>query len=121
MATTYQRHTLGELITRLRELPADAEVDGLGDEVDSYRGYYERNAIYPARDNIQNPHVLAEKYAAQIGKPTVGWKGGDFRVADDQLVYLAQEGDTGPAIIGLRQNPFTKVYEPVLLAEDWHF
>lgn len=118
MNKTYKRHTLGELIEALRALPANAMVHGLDLDVDSYRGYYDRNAIAPGPS--VNAHDLADTYTKQIGNLTHGYKGGEYSVKADELVYYASYGDTGPSIIGLEASD-DGFYRPVLLAEDWRF
>ena len=47
MTSRYARMTLNDLVEALEALPENAGVSGLGDELDSYRGYYERTAIEP--------------------------------------------------------------------------
>ena len=122
LPTVYKRHSLGELIEALRDLPGDTEVYGLTEEIFSYRGYYERPCIAPSREEeTHTARHLVETYSRQIGKEITGWKGGDYEVNPRELVYVASRGDTGPSIIGLRKNPFNDLYGPVLLAEDWHF
>jgi len=117
MTITYNTLTLGQLIEKLRELPPDAGVRGLGAEVDSYRGYYERNAIEPSGETIF-AHDLADRYADQIGKPIHGYKGGDYEVSSGENVYLADYGRTGPNICGLILNG--RVYEPLLVeVNEW--
>lgn len=115
---TYRRLTLGELITELRQL-GDATVEGLDGAVDSYRGYYERNATQPG-DWQESAAVLATEYRNQIGKPITGYKGGNHTVSADELVYYAGYGDSGPNIIGLEADE-TGVYRPVLLEQDGHW
>lgn len=111
---TYKPHTLGELITALQALPADAMVQGLGYSVDSYRGYYERNAIAPSPEIAVKAHDLAGGLVKEIDKPIHGWKGGEFLVDSGELVYLAAPGDIGPVIAGLTKNDAGN-YEPVLI------
>lgn len=117
--TTMKRLTLGDLVQELRNLPDGARVNGLGRSVDSYRGYYERNAIEPEWDNELPALALADMLEDDFGKAIWGWKGGHYHVSADEFVYLANPGDTGPVIIGLEFNPKTGIYEPVLLEEEW--
>lgn len=119
MSTTYERMTLGMLIRALRNLPEGARVRGLGFSVNSYRGYYERNAIGPNTHGALASR-LADIYEEQIGNPIEGYKGGDYNVSADELVYLADYGDTGPCIIGF-QEVESGLHEPVLLEQDYHF
>lgn len=115
---TYRRLTLGDLIEALDRL-GDATVEGLDGWVDSYRGYYERNATQPCSYQA-SAAVLASEYRSQVGKPITGYKGGDYTVSADELIYYAAEGETGPAIIGLEPSE-TGVYRPVLLGRDDHW
>lgn len=119
--TTYRVLTLRDLIDKLRALPQGAMVNGMGWQIDSYRGYYERNAVEPGEFAVP-PFAteLASSYENQIGKPIEGYKGGDYTVSDDELVYLAGDGDTGPAIIGF-ENVYLNTWRPVLLAESWRY
>ncbi len=75
---TYNQMTLGELIEALDRL-GDAKVRGLGEDIHSDRGFYERNAVDPDGSEIV-ARDLAHKYRSQIGKPIYGWKGGDYYV-----------------------------------------
>ncbi|MBF6358141.1 hypothetical protein IU449_26960 [Nocardia higoensis] len=114
---TYRRLTLGELIATLDQL-GDATVEGLDGLVDSYRGYYERNATEPCNYQ-ESATVLANQYREQIGKPITGYKGGDYTVDEGELIYYAAYGRSGPNIIGLEPTE-TSVYRPVLLEQDYH-
>ena len=116
----YHRMTLGALIDELEDLDrlGDPLVQGLDGTVRSYRGYYERNATTPCNSALA-ASVLVELYRSQIGLPITGYKGGDYTVDPDQLIYYADYGDTGPCILGLERGA-DGVYRPVLLAEDWH-
>jgi len=109
----YEQLTLGALIDALDEL-GDDYVRGLGREIDSYRGYYERNTIEPDPDEVNRARVLAEIYRKQIGKYIQGYKGGDYRVSTDENVYCAPYGATGPAICGFIRTD-DGVYEPLLV------
>lgn len=118
--TTYRRMTLGMLISALRDLPEGSRVQGLGTRIESYRGYYERNAIEPQALWELQADILADTYEEQIGKPTCGYNGGDFNVSADELVYRGDYGSTGPCILGF-QEVGSGLYEPVLLEPDHHF
>ena len=112
---TYKPLTLGELIEHLHSL-GDAKVSGLSGEVDSYRGYYERNATHYGK--TRKASKLAARYQAEIGKPIYGWKGGDYTVDSDELIYYAGRGDCGPQICGFELGA-GGVYRPVLVEEVW--
>lgn len=113
---TYKPLTLGELIDKLREL-GESDVRGLNGMVRSYRGYYERNATEPC-DWVRPASLLAEQYSDDIGKPITGYKGGDYVVAADELVYYASYGESGPQICGLERSD-DGVFQPVLCEEAW--
>ena len=114
----FKRMTLGELIAALRLLPEDAVVEGFHPEIFSYRGYYERNAVRKDEGYFNQAHVAARS----LQEPIHGWKGGDYTVQHDELIYLVDSvSDTGPCFIGLAQNAENGRYRPVLLEEDWHF
>lgn len=109
---SYEALTLGGLIDALTAL-GDADVRGLDGCISSYRGYYERNATEPCAF-IHSASALADWYRKEIGKDIYGWKGGDYTVSPDELVYYAGSGDCGPNIIGLERAE-DGVWEPVLL------
>jgi hypothetical protein len=112
----YEPMSLGELIARLEEL-GDALVRGLDGSVHSYRGYYERNCTEPSSDTLTGAS-LAKAYRGEIGKEITGWKGGDFYVSADELIYYADTGNTGPAICALEAEP-DGVYEVVAVVENF--
>lgn len=118
---TYNRMTLGELITAIRALPDESSVTGIDNSVHSYRGYYERNAIDRVSSATWNAEDLAADLAAEIGKDIHGYKGGDYSVDEDELVYLAGYDETGPCIIGLAETDIAGHYEPIVLSQDYHF
>lgn len=111
----YEALTLGRLIATLKSL-GDAQVRGLNGSIRSYRGYYERTSTEPNSDT-HSAKDLANWYQDQIGEPMFGYKGGDYTVDADELIYYAGYGDTGPNIIGLEKGS-DGVYELVLLGGD---
>lgn len=113
----YRPMTLNEFIRELENLPPEAEVSGFLPSVDSYRGYYERNAVAPERTTY-NAHLAADMLRDYLGRPTVGYKGGEYTVDGHQRVYLAGYGDTGPVIVGLEEEVPGK-YGLVTVAERW--
>jgi hypothetical protein len=112
----YEAMSLGELITKLKEI-GEAPVRGLDGEVDSYRGYYERNATTPC-DSLFPASTLANAYRSEVGKAITGWKGGEYTVSAGELIYYAQQGSTGPAICGLELGA-DGVYELVGVVENF--
>lgn len=113
----YEALSLGQFIELLESL-GSAPVRGFNGSIHSYRGYYERNATSPA-DYMLAADTLANAYRAEIGKPITGWKGGDYTVKADELLYYTQEGETGAAIAGLERAE-DGIYEPVgVTTEYW--
>lgn len=112
---TYTKMTLGDLIEALEALPKDAQVRGFQPYVESYRGYYERNALEPS--NYQaTAHAMASYLSNDVGKSITGYKGGDYNVSTREGVYLAAYGDLGPSFGGLEEVE-PGVYEPVLIED----
>ncbi|ANA86610.1 hypothetical protein PBI_CLUBL_112 [Gordonia phage ClubL] len=118
--TIYEPFTLGRLIKNLRDLPPDTEVRGLDGMVHSYRGWYERNATTPT-GLVRTAAELADFYQSEIGETMGGWKGGDYIISADELIYYADYGDSGPLIIGLEpvdHGGFMRsAFSPVLLTD----
>lgn len=114
----YETLTLGELIDELKRL-GSATVRGLGLEIDSYRGYYERNAIEPEPDTILPAATLAREYSNQIGKEITGYKGGDYNVSTRENVYLARYGATGPNIAGFVPDENGDYVPVVVDVNEW--
>lgn len=114
----YRTFTLGDLIDELNGLGV-ATVKGLGLEIDSYRGYYERNAIEPSPGVILPAATLAREYENQIGKEITGYKGGDYYVSANENVYLAGYGDTGPNIAGFVKDEDGDYVPVVVRVNEW--
>jgi hypothetical protein len=92
--------TLGELIISLRR-HGNLKMVGLGNELFSYRGHYERSAVLVSRDPIRASD-LADRYESQLGKEVMGYKGGDFIISADELVYVvSDERSTGNFVCDL--------------------
>lgn len=119
MSKIYKRMTLRELINALRALPEGAIVTGFDTDIESYRGYYERNAVEPDEGTIIPASLAAYELESQIGNSITGYKGGDYVISADELVYYASYGKTGPSIIGLESDG--DFYRLILLGEDYHF
>lgn len=113
----YEALSLGQFIALLESL-GNAPVRGFNGKIHSYRGYYERNATDPTTDMLP-ANDLAKAYRGELGKPIMGWKGGDYTVNASELIYHAEHGDTGAAIAGLERDD-DGVYEPVgIVTEYW--
>lgn len=114
---TYQILSLAEVIDLLRSLPEGSTVVGIDGLLHSDRGYYIRSASSPY-PWPKDAHDLAKDLQNQIGKPTVGWKGGDFTVSADLPVHVGEYGDTGPAIAGVEKTGENS-YEFFGISETW--
>jgi hypothetical protein len=73
----------------------------------SYRGYYERVAFEPVYPMPDDPHKDERRAGAMwlvardaLGQTFLGWKGGSYRMHAGSLVHLAEEGRTGPQVVG---------------------
>lgn len=112
----YETLSLQQFIDKLDEL-GDAQVRGLDGEIHSYRGFYERNATTPC-EAVRSARELAAAYRDEVGKEIYGWKGGEYTVRLDELIYYAQPGDTGPCLSALEPDE-DGVYEPVAVQGDF--
>ena len=88
--------SLGEIIERLKNEPADNRLAigfclGL-----SYRGYYECLAFKPAM-NVTVELMLIEAQRC-VGRTFDGYKGGEYEMTLDTECYLADWGECGPPI-----------------------
>lgn len=97
--------TLGKLTAILSNangtLPVVFDHGGSPGELHSYRGFYEDLSMEPREDKRLANELLAECRAA-YGKTFVGYKGGDYRMADDTPLWSAHYGRTGRAIVGAK-------------------
>lgn len=113
---TLKPFTFQGLIDHLATL-GDEPVRGLGYNVHSYRGYYDRPAITPEPEQEWPASTLVEWYTQDIGKTLYGWKGGEYPLRAIQWVYYAEDGDTGPYITGFES--INGAYQPILVEEAW--
>jgi hypothetical protein len=91
--------TLGGLIDRLSQLDPSTEIYGIGNP-HSYRGYYKDLAFELCSNKRTVTNILIEaKYC--LGRDFVGYKGGDFRMARDTLIWVANKGCLGEKIISI--------------------
>lgn len=94
--------SLGALLGALRELPQGSSLLGGISDPHSYRGYYERLAFTPAGE--EQPVEDAIRVASiALGATFTGYKGGEFRMNEHSLVYLASYGYTGEEVTGIEQ------------------
>lgn len=75
----------------------------------SYRGYYEDLALgYETGYSIGNKtrvQKLLDDAKACVGKTYTGWKGGDFTMELDSLLWVSNQGEnTGMKITGIKEE-----------------
>lgn len=83
--------TLGELISRLKEL-GNIDVDGFN-KPDSYRGYYTDLAFEPTHKKEQASNLL-EIAKECLGKKFYGYKGGEYTMTKITPVWFGFYGST---------------------------
>jgi hypothetical protein len=93
--------TLGGLISRLKELDPDMEMDGIC-RSHSYRGYYGDLAFESGeRKTVWKTLAYIEEC---VGRQYCGWKGGNFYMDEDTPIWIANEGSTGVCIISINND-----------------
>jgi len=97
--------TLGKLIAALEAAPQDAvvklDVGGFPSDPHSYRGYYEDLSF--ESDEGEPPTVAAFLATCRDvhGRTLTGYKGGDFLMGDDAVLWVARYGQSsGLAMTG---------------------
>ena len=81
---------LGELITKLENLPPETLVwPGLG-EAHSYRGFYDQISFEPEGSMPASEALIKAK--AEIGSTHTGWGGGEFYYDESTPVNFAEMG-----------------------------
>lgn len=106
--------TLGELIRLLEKKDAKLSVrfafcNVACGELESYRGYYEDLSVQPAfpgsKPVYETVGDLLNALRGAIGKEYTGYKGGEFAMHDETLLWVAEYGHSGStAITGLSKN-----------------
>ena len=91
--------TLGEVIARLKELPPDLIIKGLGD-LDSYRGYYSDLAFGPDERGRTVERLLGE-CTDSMGKVFYGYKGGEYPMHALTPLWVAPYGHCGLKLIAI--------------------
>ena len=97
--------SIGELIEIIERLdkPLDVMVNGFflakDSELCSYRGYYYHLCLVPKLEstdydnNLMNTDDLLKMLKASIGETYTGYKGGEFDMDSDTLLYTAEDSD----------------------------
>lgn len=99
---------LGEVIQRLAAENGDLVLPYGIEHPHSYRGYYERLAFELDREQPSTIDDWLALLRSVDGRTFQGWKGGEYVMGLDSLVYIANEGDTG--------EPITKLWLDALIA-----
>lgn len=110
--------TLGQLIMALEKLKptqylqfdfCEFRPDGY---FSSYRGFYEDLAMeYTNRGTCQIEDFLP-LLKKEIGAVHIGWKGGEYTMGEDTLVWVATEGDvTRTAVVGVMDFGYLAVIQ----------
>jgi hypothetical protein len=92
--------TLGKLIAELEKLPQDAKCKLCNPH--SYRGYYDQLAFEGVGSGTVADALASAKFA--MGQVFEGYKGGDFWMTGNTMVWLANYGSCGDRIVGLGIN-----------------
>jgi hypothetical protein len=109
---------LGQFIEALEKCDQSLPVvldkgGGVGDFV-SYRGYYEDLCITPCAEPITVGRLLAHARDC-VGSKFEGYKGGDFWMTKNSLLWVAPSGSCGEKLIAVRPEALRVVIET---AED---
>ena len=79
----------------------------------SYRGYYS-DLSFHWKGNELTVESFLEGCEDSLGRTFTGWKGGDFIMDKDTLLWAADFGDTGRAIIAIHgENPVILITKEV--------
>ena len=89
--------TLGELISELKELPADAHVPALV-SAHSYRGYY-MDLAFELETGTRSAADLLDDCHSVLDTELDGYKGGKFRMTRTTPVWVAAYGCTGQRLM----------------------
>lgn len=84
--------TLGELIRNLEQVNPNKICKRGFKNPHSYRGYYD-NLAFESAQNISVGSMLSDARSA-LERSFEGYKGGDYTMSRNTLVWLAQWGDT---------------------------
>lgn len=104
--------TLGEIIATLKRKDQDRSVTFGFDYsrpsgVSSYRGYYEDLAIGYKRGVECTVATLLLMLQDIDGKTLTGWKGGDYVMDSDTVLWMANPGESGGmAIVDVVETPY---------------
>lgn len=81
----------------------------------SYRGYYEDLCVMPSDHDVFSVAQVLKEAREAVGERFTGYKGGDFWMTKNTILWVASYGDTGRKLIGVRPEESRVVIET---AED---
>ena len=111
---------LGEFISLLEKRPGNQSVEfdfcgfGVGG-VGSYRGFYEDLALEPAEDftdRYKDVSALLQRLKKALGETFEGYKGGDYVMSEETILWAAKYGESGStAIVGVTGDRYLTIIE----------
>ena len=102
--------TLGELIERLKQLPAESMVNLCNSH--SYRGYY-HDLAFEWHYGIRQAYDILMECEDAIGKVFEGYKGGEFMMDEDTPVWIAPYGSCGVKLMDLLKDGTIETEEDI--------
>ena len=99
----FNQMTLGKLIQELEKLPKDKLIEKIG-KPHSYRGYYSDLAFERQEGTIAIGELLNELKNNCLNAEFQGYKGGEYKMTSDTVVWIATYGCCGEKIIDLQDN-----------------
>lgn len=113
---------IGQILKQLDTL-IDANnnltIEGVSREFCSYRGYYQHLAMAESVGRQMAAVAFYNVLSNQLGKTFQGYKGGDYVMEEDCLLFVAEYGKTGQQVGGVAVNDEGITYL-VQLDEDFN-
>ena len=66
-------------------------------QCDSWRGSYDLPAADYEENSSFSVQTIIDNIIASDGKEVIGWKGGDFTLSMNDIIYIANQGDSNNA------------------------
>lgn len=115
--------TVKEAIEQLSTMPHNAIVRfatgiyPLG--FSSYRGYYEDLSVgIGTQYNAPTAGEFMDDLFKAIGTTITGYKGGEYIVTEQTVLWAANYGDCGPAIVGFKVSPSGRFVKILTRVDD---
>jgi hypothetical protein len=99
--------TLGKFIERLKELRPEMYMQGL-ENPHSYRGYY-CDLAFERTDKITSVKEVLELCQNAMGEIFHGWKGGEYAMNKNTLIWVSIEGCTGSKIMSVTDGGLIEI------------